>query len=225
MFYSIHYPEYFELRREQDDDFCYGCDQAWYGSEWQRIAGCGPTVASNIIFYFSKTRPNACKPAVKNEKAACLDLMEAVWSFVTPTEWGVNTTKLFYDSLGAYFDAIGTHAVAQVCDIPENRDERPALREVRDFLIGAMQSDAPVAFLNLCNGEEMDLDEWHWVTLVSMRSSESSDQMQGMILDEGQFKEIDLGLWYATTELGGGFVYFKIPDAAPGPSEQESGRI
>lgn len=212
MIYSIRHPEYFEVHSGQDEASCYGCDQEWYNSEWQRLSGCGPTAASNIIYYLSRTKPRACKLDVQNDRGGCLALMEEVWTYVTPTEEGVDTTKKFYDALRAYFDAVGTRTAAEICDIPENKDERPALKEVLDFLITAMENDAPVAFLNLCNGDETNLEEWHWVTVISLRCDEGKAQSHLIILDEGQFKKIDLGLWHNTTELGGGFVYFAIPD-------------
>ncbi len=210
MIYSIKHPEYFEVDCGHDEESLYGCDQEWYNSEWQRLSGCGPTAASNIIYYLSRTKPRACNLDVHNDRVGCLALMEEVWAYVTPTEEGVDTTKKFYDALSAYFDAAGTHTVAEICDIPENKEERPTLNEVLDFLIRAMENDAPVAFLNLCNGNETNLEAWHWVTVISLRYHENKDHIHLIILDEGQLKKIDLGLWYNTTELGGGFVYFGI---------------
>lgn len=208
MIHAILHPEYFEVSSVHDEKSCYGCDQEWYNSEWQRISGCGPTVASNIIYYLSRTKPHACGLDVRNDKTGCVALMEKVWSYVTPTEEGVDTTKKFYDSLSAYFNAADIPILAEMCDIPEKMADRPALKEVLDFLIRALEKDAPVAFLNLCNGEEPNLEAWHWVTIISLRHHENIDQIHAIILDEGQFKKIDLALWYNTSVFGGGFVYF-----------------
>ena len=65
-----------------------------------------------------------------------------------------------------------------------------------------------MAFLNLCNGEEKNLDRWHWVTIISLEYAKDKNQVLANILDEGVIKKISLSLWYHTTTLGGGFVYF-----------------
>ena len=76
------------------------------------------------------------------------------------------------------------------------------------FLEGALHQDSPVAFLNLCNGDENNLEPWHWVTIISLEYSEDGKCVFIEILDEGLIKKIDLLLWYDTTTYGGGFVYF-----------------
>jgi hypothetical protein len=70
-----------------------------------------------------------------------------------------------------------------------------------------------VAFLNLCNGSEKKLDRWHWVTLISLEYAEGGERVFADILDAGIIKRIDLALWYKTTTLGGGFVYFTARDS------------
>ena len=92
--------------------------------------------------------------------------------------------------------------------MPEERGQRPALNEVVDFLRSGLRQDAPVAFLNLCNGEEENLHRWHWVTVVGMEYAADGSQAVLYTLDEGRKKTVDLGLWLKTTVLGGGFVYF-----------------
>lgn len=212
MIHSIKNPELFEVRSNQNDEACFGCDQDWYNSEWQRISGCGPTAASNLIYYMSKTKPGSCSLDIKNDRAGCLALMEKVWAYVTPTEEGVDTTKMFVTSMQAFLTAAGIKSHTEICDIPENKEERPSLKDVLGFLIRAMQHDAPVAFLNLCNGAESSLEAWHWVTIISLEYDTAHEHIYLKILDESQMKKIDLKLWYDTTALGGGFVYFSIPD-------------
>ena len=212
---SIKQPEIFAVSGAGSAIF--GCDQEWYKSEWQRLSGCGPTAASNIIYYLGRTRPQVCGLNVENNKTACLSLMEKMWLYVTPTEEGVDTTGKFYDAMRSYFDAAGIDARFEVCDIPEDRMSRPPLRMVLGFLIRAMENDAPAAFLNLCNGAEESLEAWHWVTVIAIDYTENADKLTATILDESRIKKIDLKLWYETTALGGGFVCFSVPGtSAPG---------
>lgn len=198
---SIMKPQLLEVVDESTQNKFYGCNQEWYTTEWQRRAGCGPSVACNIIRYLSNA-PDA------NGKTDWLTLMEETWEHVTPTTRGMPTTQLFYDSVLAYAKAKGMDITCHCCDIPEDTACRPALPEIVNFIENGLLHDAPIAFLNLCNGEEKNLYRWHWVTIISLDYVASSGQARVKILDEGLMKEIDLALWSETTTLGGGFVYF-----------------
>lgn len=209
---SIRNTNFFKVLNEESADACFGCDQEWYVSEWQRLSGCGPTAAANIIYYLSRTKPSIWKAMIHNNKASCLSLMEEMWKYVTPNEEGVDTTKRFYESMLAYLESLGLTVSAEVCDIPEEKPLRPELGVVLAFLKQAMAQDAPAAFLNLCSGGVENLETWHWVTIIAIEYAEDGSKLMAEILDEGALKTIDLALWYKTTALGGGFVYFKMND-------------
>lgn len=204
---SISNPDLFKVIT--DEASCFGCDQEWYVSEWQRLSGCGPTAAANLIYYLTHNDPALSSQSCFNDKTFCLSLMEEIWAYVTPTSEGVDTTKMFYESLLPYFQSKGIRVTYEFSDLPEDKALRPSFSEVLDFLIRAMQNDAPVAFLNLCNGDEDQLEEWHWVTIIALEYSENRETAFVKILDQGQIFTINLTLWYNTTALGGGFVYFK----------------
>ncbi len=199
---SIMNPNLLEVVDENTQNKFYGCNQEWYTTEWQRRAGCGPSVACNIIRYLSSA------PEATNSKADWLSLMEESWEHVTPTTRGMPTTQLFYDSVLAYARAKGLNIECHCCDIPEDAACRPDLPTILHFVESGLLNDAPIAFLNLCNGEEKNLYRWHWVTIISLDYVAGGNQALVKILDEGLVKEIDLALWHETTTLGGGFVYF-----------------
>ena len=207
MYSTIHHPEIFQIFSENDSGKLYGCDQEWYQSHWQRISGCGPTAASNLMYYISRSQQSAFGDTMTNSKGKCLALMEKVWTYVTPTQQGVDTTKRFVDSLGRYLDELQLKADLRILNIAEDVQKRPIAKDIVTFLDQAMQNDAPVAFLNLCNGDEAMLEEWHWVTVIAMEFNEDMSQVYVEILDESQIKRINLSLWLSTTTLGGGFVY------------------
>jgi hypothetical protein len=71
----------------------------------------------------------------------------------------------------------------------------------------ALSRDVPVAFLNLCSGEEKNLQEWHWATIISLQAEENG-LVFVHILDEGAVRVVNLTLWLETTTRGGGFVCF-----------------
>jgi len=205
---SISNPNLFMILDEDKRKSYYGCSQQWYTTEWQRRSGCGPTAASNIIFYLEHIQSNFDLEQSYNCKANWLALMEEMWEYVTPTKHGINTTKMFYESLLTYAESKGLNVEFDFCDLPEDKSLRPKLSEILNFLEKALSKDVPIAFLNLCNGEEKNLERWHWVTIISLEYEEYEKSAVIKILDEGQIKKIDLTLWYDTTILGGGFVYF-----------------
>ena len=135
--------------------------------------------------------------------------MEEIWEYVTPTPRGIPTTELFYESVLNYAKAKEIQLECSFLDIPEDKSARPGLSTVLQFLEGALLKDAPIAFLNLCNGEEENLHRWHWVTIISLEYNQDGSQIFVTLLDEGLINTIDLALWHNTTVLGGGFVYFK----------------
>lgn len=204
---TIRHPEYFQIFSEDDSEKLFGCDQEWYQSHWQRISGCGPTAASNLMYYISRSQQAASGVTIANNKEKCLTLMEKVWGYVTPTQQGVDTTKRFMDSLGRYLDELQLKAELRVLNVAKDIKNRPTVEDVVTFIDQAMRNDAPVAFLNLCNGDETALEEWHWVTVISLEVSEDTSQVYVEILDESQIKRINLSLWLSTTTRGGGFVY------------------
>ena len=184
----------------------YGCHQEWYGSDWQRRAGCGPTVASTLYYYQNRLGREW------NSKEKWLALMEEVWEYVTPSSGGMPTTKMFYESVLSYTEAKGLKVQQHYCDLPEDPACRPDMAEVLKFIGDGLDQDAPVAFLNLCNGEEQNLSRWHWVTIVALEDDEKGRRISATILDEGRVQKIDLSLWLRTTTKGGGFVYFTPAD-------------
>ena len=201
--FSVHEPDCLQIAGESDQEPCYGCNQEWYETEWQRRAGCGPTVAATLFYYLFRP-DNRCY-----SKQEWLERMEEVWNYVTPTERGMPTTQRFYRSVLDYAATKQQSIDYFCCDVPEERADRPVLADLLQFLTEGLQGDAAIAFLNLCNGEEQNLHRWHWVTIIAVEHAADGSQALLKILDEGKIKTEDLALWLETTTLGGGFVYFQ----------------
>jgi hypothetical protein len=199
---SIKNPEYLEILDDITSEKYYGCNQEWYKKPWQRMAGCGPTVASNIILY---SRNNV--GISKNDSIA---IMEEMWKHVTPTLKGVNSTNIFYNGLLSYAKNKGSMLLYDAVDVPKKKEMRPTFERIINFIKISLENDSPLAFLNLCNGEEKCLDKWHWVTVISLEYEEDLNYASIEILDESIKKNIDLKLWCNTTTLGGGFVSFSV---------------
>lgn len=205
---SISDPNMLKIMDANSQTTYFGCDQEWYATEWQRCAGCGPSVVSTMLLYLNRLACGAEQGPHKKEE--CVLLMEDVWRYVTPTEHGIPTTKMLYEDVLNYAQSKGLAVQYHVCDIPEDPADRPALITVLDFIDNALAHDLPVAFLNRCNGDEKNLDRWHWVTIIDLEYEETGETAWVTILDEGIMKRIDFALWYRTTTQGGGLVYFAI---------------
>lgn len=200
----------FKINDEVAQTIWYGCNQEWYRTKWRRLTGCGPTAVTNIIYYLNYTRGDYPQDESPPTKSESLSLMEEIWEFVTPTLRGIPSTKLLYDDVMAYAKSKKINIKYDVIDIAGIKRPRPTFQQLLSFLDEALQSDIPVAFLNLNNGVEKQLDSWHWVTIVSLEYAEDGKTALIEILDEGLIKKIDLVQWFHTTTRGGGFVSFNL---------------
>jgi hypothetical protein len=154
-------------------------------------------------------RRDIAVPGVKGKKYA-VSFMEEVWKYVTPTQRGIHTAEMLRRRVVSYCAAKHLEVASEVCDIPEKRALRPQMERVWAYMTDALSRDVPIAFLNLHNGEEENLDEWHWVTVVSAEQARSNGNVEIVILDRGRALVVDLSLWLETTRYGGGFVHFSV---------------
>ncbi|MDD2981502.1 MAG: hypothetical protein PHN80_16245 [Hespellia sp.] len=192
--------------------FC-GSDQEWFSTERQRLTGCGPSAAANILFYLDRKNDRSC---CGRDRDDLLDFMEDAWQSVTPESNGIPSTALFLEKLKLYATRHDKHFRYFSLNVPSQQTGRPSLVEVLTFIAQGLRKDVPIAFLNLDHGAEQRLESWHWVTIAAVDYSEEAQTAQISICDEGITKRINLKLWLETTTQGGGFVYF-VPDAVPSP--------
>jgi hypothetical protein len=178
--------------------------QEWYGDWWKRQAGCGPTVVSTILTYLERRK--AASGSEPMPKCEFLTRMNEVWEYVTTGISGIPSTEKLIAGAQKYIGAKNLPIRLEALDIPAKRECRPGALEMAAFLEEALLADAPVAFLCLDNGREKKLDDWHWVTLVTLEYGEEG--VFADVTDEGRHFRVDLGLWLSTTKRGGGFVRF-----------------
>ena len=209
---SLQHPEMIRAMDPSDGEY-FGCDQNWFSSDWQQQAGCGPSTAATLLLYLHKTRQMPL-PVEVYAKKDCLLLMEEVWSHVTPTPDGIYLIEQFCSGIASFADGHGLRLQCHSLDIPDNDGLRPGLEAVVQFIVQGLENDSPIAFLNLSNGEVADLEEWHWVTMVSLEADEASQTVQAEIFDGDTAKVIDFKLWYQTTVEGGALIYL-LPDLSP----------
>ena len=157
--------------------------------------------------YLQKTQGIALPVNVAN-KADSVLLMESVWRHVTPGMGGVHKLEQLYNGVLSYAKEYGFDVDHFALPVPKKEIQRPALSSVIQFIAEGLRNDCPIAFLNLSNGKVENLDEWHWVTIVSLNVSENLDVVEATIYDGTKPMTINLKLWYETTRLGGGFIYF-----------------
>lgn len=205
---SISNLNFLTITDKKTNEIFYGCDQEWFTTGWQRMAGCGTSVAANIILYLNNKCHAGELLSDTNDKDESILLMDEIWKYVRPSNHGINTTKMFYEPLMSYIQSKDFKFKYKFLNLPAAKMNRPELSEVLNFIKDALLQDVPVAFLNLNNGDEINLDEWHWVTIISLEETAEEGQAAIHILDEGIIKKINFTLWYQTTTGDGGFVYF-----------------
>jgi hypothetical protein len=207
----LKHPELLQLK-DSAGVTLYGCNQLWYHSYWQRLSGCGPSTASNIMLYFQNKGDIPTTIPVQDQETFTR-LMELLWKYVTPRYQGVHLLSQFYCGVEQYLQDIEGVLAYKTLEIPREKELRPSFLSVIDFLANALENDSPIAFLNLSKGSLKNLDEWHWVTIVGFRWEERSDSYYATIYDACKTWDIDLGQWYETTKRGGGLISFNKPPA------------
>lgn len=198
---SVEEPQLLHIK--ENDKQYYGANQSWYGTQWQQKSGCGPTVASHLIWYLSRTQPDleTLCPYEGSTKEGFVELMEEVWRYVTPKAQGLSRTSLFAEGALCYAMEKGARLGCKTLDVSKNPYLRPKMNQVASFLADALSNNLLVAFLNLSNGALRNLESWHWVTLTSFDPQSGTACMY----DQGVKEIIDLKKWRTTTLLGGGF--------------------
>lgn len=200
--------DYLKVEGNLPNYIYYGGDQEWFGINWRKISGCGPTTASSIIMY--ENRKNNLDDS-NYTKSEFLALMNEVWDFITPIKGkGVNTIELFFEGFKEYIKENKARIVKPIFfKIPIEFKNRPETKELFRFINEALKKEHVVAFLNLDNGEEKKLYKWHWVAVIGISYDALNDKLDALIADEGIIKRINLSLWLKTTKNEGGFVYFE----------------
>ena len=183
---------------EDKEDTYYGFSQEWYKDIWQQKAGCGATVASSIINYYNQ-RDNFKKIEISD----ALKIMEELWFYLLPTDHGLNSIKLFYDGIKNYYK---DRKVA-INYINVDIKNKLSLDEIISFIKKELSEDRPIAFLNLCNGEENNLDKWHWVVVIEIFKENGEYFLH--IIDDKEIIKINLSLWYRTITNDAGFITFR----------------
>lgn len=203
---SIKQLDLFRIADEVTGGIHYGADQEWYRTMLQRLSGCGPSTAANILFYLfrrSEERAPDTPPISKRDYVAH---MEDVWQYVTPSTRGIPSAEMLCEGVVKYTKAKDISIALNYIDIPKSVSLRPTFGDVLAFVGKALNDDTPVAFLNLNNGEIKQLDSWHWVTIISLDYEPDGSAAFADILDAGQIKRIDFATWFRSTTLGGGLV-------------------
>ena len=143
------------------------------------------------------------KDITYEELKTILKIMEELWFYLLPTDYGLNSVKLFYDGIKNYY----SNKEVTIDYINVDIKDKPSLDEIINFISKELSEDRPIAFLNLCNGEENNLDRWHWVLVVEI--FEENGEYFFNIIDDKKIKKINLSLWYRTITNDGGFITFK----------------
>lgn len=206
---SIAHPEFLNITDSKTRQSYFGGTQEWYPSEWGRKAGCGPTCAANLTAYLALTRPalRALYRGKDTDRIEFLRHMGEIFPFVAPGPMGLNRVELFSEGVVAFAASRDILLIPHVFPVSGNRDpSRPPVSALMAFVRAGLSADCPLGFLNLSRGDEKNLQDWHWISIIS--ADFKTDQLTARASDEGILREFDLGLWYLSTQMSGGFAYF-----------------
>ena len=219
---KIAHPELLNITDDNTAEVFFGGDQGWYGEERARRAGCGPTSAATILAYLALTRP-PLRSLYGPKTMSVSDFtrhMEDLYKFVTPRNMGLNRTELFAEGTAEFARNRGISLTPHVFGVVSNMvRNRASADELAEFVKAGLAADCPVGFLNLTRGRVSNLHSWHWITIIAAQIEEG--KLIAEASDEGQRISFDLRLWYLSTRLRGGLVYFTHDDNGQNGSHAE----
>lgn len=200
-------PSVFDINNPPYHSSSYGGNQAWYPKFLQRQSGCGPTTAANQMAYLGSTDKalGNLYPHSTLDRKDFTKLMQELFRYVTPGMMGVNHIDKLADGVKNYAEMNGCQLDAFTLAV-EEKDSQRDVSVLRDYLQKAFEADCPIAFLNLSSGNEHRLQNWHWITITQVEIMD--DRITAIASDEGHRRTFDLSLWYRTTPMHGGLVYF-----------------
>ncbi len=210
---SLHNAGFVPLAEEGAGGESYGGKQAWYRKKGQRLRGCGPVAAANILCYMagSQEKYRPLYPSGAPAQAHFLVLMEEMYAAVSPAFiGGAFSRKRFARRIIAWARRRGVPLEARFAG-PRTHSCEEALEAVCQGL----EKDKPVAALNLKlrypvmpGGENFG---WHWVTVTGVkRGPDGRAQLEAS--SWGRRFSLDWeGYWQACRKalLPGGFVWFE----------------
>ncbi|MDR2753700.1 MAG: hypothetical protein LBB50_05280 [Oscillospiraceae bacterium] len=184
-----------------DNTFC-GGSQHWYKRLWQRMGGCGATAASLLIWYLAQTNPKYSTLCTINarSKNEFLDLMNEMFTYITPRWRGVDSSAKFIAGLFLYLQEKEERINGFCCfDVEPKLCAQP---DAEHFVENSLKNDRPVAFLNLQSGNQKHLDGWHWMVVIAF----DPDSGEAHLCDQGKCIVFSLREWVQSTKRGGAFV-------------------
>ena len=200
---SIKHPEWLDI--DVNGDISHGYDQEWFDDEWQRLSGCGPTSAAQVLSY-SEFRDGLLDVSTTANHALALERMNVVWNYVKPRfGGGVYKTQWMERGLSRLFDDKNLPYEVHMLNVSPFSASRVEVEAAAQFIHDALSQDVPVAFLNRHKGKEPALYTWHWVPIYKMFMD--GDDIRCGIFDEGEIRDFSLVHWLKDTILGGGFCY------------------
>lgn len=200
---SIRHPEWLQVLKDGRHSF--GYNQEWYHDEWQRVSGCGPTTATQVISYV-EFRDGYLNTADSSDGEAALKRMETLWHYVRPRiGGGLYKTHWLENGLTDYIKEQNMPYEVKMISIYPFSMCRPSLQQVKEFIRRGLSEDSPVAFLNRHRGHEEALSTWHWVPIIKI--ADTADDVLCTVYDEEEERTFSLAKWLRDTMLGGGFAY------------------
>lgn len=200
---SIKHPELLQVN--YDGRYSFGYNQEWYGDDWKKLSGCGPTTATQVISYV-EFRDGILNKNDANDGKKALERMNSVWPFVTPRfGGGLYKTAWFEKGLQQFANQQDLPYEVKRLDICPFVMMRPSLEDVTDFISTGLRNDSPVGFLNRHRGKERELYTWHWVTIIAL--DKLANDVRCLVYDDEIERHFSLKAWLKDTLLGGGFAY------------------
>lgn len=210
---SLRHTDFIPLTENETSSHAYGGRQKWFTKKSQRLRGCGPVAAANILCYLARSEEKyrPLYPDRDLTQARFSVLMAEMYAALSPA-WigGVFTRGRFVRGMTKWAQSRGVPLTVHVSG-PRTQNHEEAFAMIRQGL----ERDKPVAALNLKlrytvspGGENFG---WHWITITGLETGPDG-RTRIVVSSWGRKFSLDWeGYWQACRRalMPGGFVWFE----------------
>ncbi|SMB86800.1 hypothetical protein SAMN00017405_1193 [Desulfonispora thiosulfatigenes DSM 11270] len=185
----------------------FGGNQNWYLEKCRRSNGCGPVAAANITCYLARKdseRYGALYPYPSLEKKYFLAHMNNMYTYFRPSIFGEI-------SLNGWTKKMENYAKERGVNFKRVAYEKPfTLEKNLIYLKEGLESDCPVATLNLDVIDRKNEFGWHWMIITEYYEDIEGNSWIG-VSSWGKKYIINYQKHFKAMNrlLGGGLIYFK----------------
>jgi hypothetical protein len=175
--------------------YAYGGNQEWFHQNWQRMAGCGCTAATNILSYYAMTEQDMAllyNGDTKNfQREDYVAAMNEMYRYMRPGIFGYPYIKRFSKQFIKYCKDRGV--IMEACLLKKIHSKEEAFHYIQKQITAGN----PVAVLILLHrAKQLTEHTWHWVTITGFIDESNYTSSKVILSNYGKRELVDADILF-----------------------------